>query len=136
MNLAGLDGVKMLKVMIVDDDPGTVKLLSIVISQMGHEAVGASTGREAVEVFPIEQPNIVLLDYMMPGLNGIETLKELKALDHSDRAQFFMLTAIQDPMVEEQANLSGANGYITKPLDFEWFEGMLEGISMLAAFSQ
>ena len=126
----------MLKVMIVDDDPGTVRLLSIVIVQMGYSVVAASTGMEALKIFPIEKPNIVILDYMMPGLNGIETLKELKALNPSFWARFYILTAIQDPAIAEQANLAGVDGYLTKPLDFERFEGMLEGISTLAAVSQ
>src|SRR5262249_15122523 len=72
-------GGMMAKVLVVDDVPDNVKLLAYELSDHGHEVVTAFDGLRALEVARSEQPDVILLDIMMPGIDGIEVCRRMKA---------------------------------------------------------
>lgn len=108
------------KFLIVDDEPDVCEELRKFLERMGYDAVEAYSGDEAIETYRNERPNIVLLDILMPGKDGLETLRELKALD--PEVTVIMVTAVGDRKIAKQAMREGAFDYITKPVNRDYLE--------------
>lgn len=70
-----------LKVMIVDDEPDFLELMSLRILSWGYDILKASCGKEAIAIVKKDRPDILVLDYMMPEMDGIATLKEIRKID-------------------------------------------------------
>ncbi len=104
-------------VLVVDDDPKNLELLAVKLSQQGYRVITAQSGKDALESIKLEKPGLVLLDIMMPEMNGIETLKGIKALEPS--IPVAMVTAVWDEDEARKAIEAGAYEYITKPIDME-----------------
>jgi DNA-binding response OmpR family regulator len=104
-------------VLVVDDDPRNLELLAVKLSQEGYRVITAQSGKDALESIKLEKPGLVLLDIMMPEMNGIETLKGIKALEPS--IPVAMVTAVWDEDEARKAIEAGAYEYITKPIDME-----------------
>jgi len=102
------------KILIVDDEPDVVKVvrMSFQVQEPTWETVAAYDGEEALETFDREQPDLVLLDVMMPEMSGFDVLKELRLF--SD-APVIMLTAKDDEIDKVMGLNLGADDYITKP---------------------
>lgn len=107
-------------VLVVDDDPKTLKLLAIKLTQEGYRVITAQSGKDALEAIKLEKPGLVLLDIMMPEMNGIETLKRIKALGPD--IPVAMATAVWDDAEAKKAIEAGAYEYITKPIDMEYLK--------------
>lgn len=116
------------KVLIVDDDKDIVTIVSTILSGRGWEITAAYSGREALEAVTSQKPDIILLDIMMPEMNGIEVLKRLKKIDAN--ARIIMITAFGDVESYLDSMELGAYEYINKP--FETDE-LLEMIDRVAA---
>jgi two-component system chemotaxis response regulator CheY len=103
-------------VLVVDDDPFIRKLIATTLEDVSkfniHEA---SDGLEAVEVARRELPVLVFLDVDMPRLNGIETCRQLRSEGGTSSATIVMLTAAHGESVEREAELAGADLFLTKP---------------------
>ena len=69
----------MARILIVEDEPNIVKLISYRLGRLGHEILSASNGVKALEITRAELPDMILLDVMIPTLNGFEVLAQLKA---------------------------------------------------------
>jgi CheY-like chemotaxis protein len=110
--------VEINKVLLVDDDPNIRKLAKMSLERVGRWAVEvASSGREALEVISIVQPDVVLLDVMMPGLDGRTTLSQLKNTPHTAHVPVILMTAkVQSDELEQYLRI-GAVGVIIKPFD-------------------
>ncbi len=104
------------KVLIVDDSHETVGLLSLMVLELGHEPINAYSGEQALDLLLVNEVDIVLLDYMMPGLDGLETLAHIRAISGMEVLPVFIVTASEDESVEEKAREAGANGYLKKPV--------------------
>ena len=107
-------------VLVVDDDPMTLKLLAAVLTHEGYRVITAQSGKDALETIKLEKPGLVLLDIMMPGMDGIETLKRIKAFDQD--IPVAMVTALWDEDEAKRAFKAGAYEYITKPVDMEYLK--------------
>jgi DNA-binding response OmpR family regulator len=107
-------------VLLVDDDPKNLKLLAVKLTQEGYRVITAQSGKEALEAISLEKPGLVLLDIMMPEMDGIETLKRIKALDSN--IPVAMVTAVWDEEEAKKALQAGAYEYITKPIDTEYLK--------------
>ena len=116
----------MARVLIVDDEKCNVGILSLVVSNMGHEPIEAYSGKHAINIVATKQPNLVLLDFMMPGINGVETLRYIRDLPHGKSLPIFIITASQDQLVEERARNIGATGFLKKPFDLNTLKGLIE----------
>ncbi len=103
-----------MKILIVDDEPDVVKVvrMSFEVQEPTWEAIAAYDGEEALEVFEKEQPELVLLDIMMPEMSGFDVLKELRRF--SD-VPVIMLTAKGNEIDKVMGLNLGADDYITKP---------------------
>jgi two-component system chemotaxis response regulator CheY len=103
-------------VLIVDDDPSIRKLVATTLEDVaGFELVEAADGDEALELARDEAPAIVLLDIDMPGIDGFEACRRLRAQPQTADATVVMLTAAADEEAERAAEEAGADLFITKP---------------------
>jgi two-component system, OmpR family, response regulator MprA len=103
----------MASVLIVDDDPKLLKMLQRTLAYAGYRVFGATNGTEALAAVQAHRPDVVVLDWPMPGLDGIDVLKRLRAA--ADQTLVLMLTARE--AVESRLNgpESGADDYLMKP---------------------
>jgi CheY-like chemotaxis protein len=111
--------------MIVDDQINTAKMLSMAVTVLGHEPLELYRGEDAVEMLRSSQPDFILLDFMMPGMNGLRTLEKMRTIPNGEHVPIFLLTAAQDHYLEEQANAAGATGFLPKPLNLKILETIL-----------
>lgn len=105
------------KVLAVDDNIDTILILSAVLERDGYEVITAKDGLEAVEKTERDLPAIVLLDLMMPKMNGFEVCRAIRGNSKTNHIPILMLTAKTDPFSREQGLALGANEYLTKPLN-------------------
>jgi len=103
------------KILVVDDEKAICEILEEFLSLFGHSVTSANSGADAIEVVRRASPDVVFLDIRMPGMSGLDVLKEIKALDSSVRV--IMISAFGDEETESMARELGADGYIQKPVD-------------------
>jgi len=103
------------KILVVDDELEIRNLLSQFLTEEGYEVILASNGEEAIELAERENPQVILLDIMMPGIDGIETCKRLKAEEKTRFIPVIMATALWDKYTE--AIEAGAEDFVTKPFN-------------------
>ncbi|WP_128547450.1 response regulator transcription factor [Larkinella soli] len=104
------------RVLVVDDDPDIVELLQYNLEKEGYEVRTAPDGRKAIETARTFSPELVLLDIMMPQLDGIETGRQLRDLPELRQTFILYLTARSEEYSEVAAFEIGADDYITKPI--------------------
>ena len=108
----------MARILVADDDPLSIKLLNFRLRSVGHEVVFAVNGGEALEIATREKPDLVLLDIMMPVMNGFQVLRKLKSQEETKNIPVIMLTSkVQEKDVVFGLE-AGAEDYITKPFSF------------------
>ncbi len=105
-------------ILIADDDPEIRKLLKAHLSLRQCDLIEAEDGAEALETLITSKPDLIILDVMMPELNGWEVCKYVKTHEEYDRTGVIMLTAIGATVNELTSPLYGADDYIDKPFDF------------------
>lgn len=102
------------KVLLADDDPSFTQLYTSVFKSAGIDFSIAQNGLEAVEKAKKEQPTLILLDIMMPDLDGFEVLKKLKQDPVTSNIPVWMITNLAEQLNQETATSLGASGYIVK----------------------
>ncbi len=103
------------KVLVVDDEPFMIRLIEIVLERDGYQMLKAVNGREAVEVASREHPSVVVMDAMMPKMDGLTALRLLKSDEATRSIPVIMLTANPHKFSREEAVSSGATIFLTKP---------------------
>lgn len=115
------------RVLVVDDEPQFREMLAEYLESKDFEVQQAGSGEEALLTVPAMRPHLVLLDLMMAGIDGLETLRGIKAIEPATRV--IMVTAVEDLDVARSALGSGAADYVTKPFTFQYLDSVL-GIHM------
>ncbi|MBT7862310.1 MAG: sigma-54-dependent Fis family transcriptional regulator, partial [Gemmatimonadetes bacterium] len=105
------------KILIVDDEPFNVDVLEQELEEQGYETCAANNGERALEILAEEKPDLVLLDWMMPGMDGIEVLQRMRATQEWQRIPVIMLTARTTTEDKVRGLDAGADDYVTKPID-------------------
>lgn len=113
----------MARILVVDDEPEVCNMLKKFLTKKGHEVYTALNGEDALSVVKEERPHVVLLDIIMPKMDGIECLKQIRELDKE--VGVIMITAVKQEEVGKQALKLGAFDYITKPLSLQYLEDCL-----------
>lgn len=103
------------KIMLVDDEENILISLSFLLEKEGYTVATATNGAEALEQYRAFKPDIVLLDVMMPEMDGFTTAGMLRALDTRSRTSIIFLTAKGTTEDRRIGYLSGADDYIVKP---------------------
>ena len=120
------------RVLIVDDNPTNLGVLSDVLDQAGWEVSIAKSGQKALDRVPLVQPDLILLDVMMPGINGFETCERLKADPTTREIPVIFMTALADVGSKVKGLELGAVDYITKP--FQQAEVLARGQTHLRLY--
>ncbi|HEY64500.1 MAG TPA: response regulator [Caldilineae bacterium] len=103
------------RVLVIDDEPELIKLVSIFLGMAGFEVVGAHDGLSAIENLERLSPDLVICDMVMPAMDGIETIKAIRAHPRMSSIPIIMLSARGQMDEIERALAVGANDYIMKP---------------------
>lgn len=115
-----------MKLLVVDDDINQIRLIRERFTKKGHQVLEAINGEEGMEVAITEQPDVILLDVMMPVMNGWELCKYLRNKREFDGTAIIMLTAIGPNLNEMTSPLYGADDYVDKPFLFTELEEKVE----------
>jgi CheY-like chemotaxis protein len=106
-------------VLVAEDHPINMKLISLLLDQMGHTCAQAQNGEEALQLFNQQRFDLVLLDVMMPVMDGMTALRHLHQASGASRADtpVIMVTAYAMSYDRQRFLDAGANGYVSKPID-------------------
>ncbi|GJL95379.1 MAG: hypothetical protein DHS20C05_17840 [Hyphococcus sp.] len=105
------------QVLVVDDLEPNVMLLQVKLRAQKFDVLGAHSGDEAIKIAVDEQPDIILLDIMMPGMDGYEACRRMKAAPETKHIPIVMVTALDQDADRKIGFDAGADDYLTKPVD-------------------
>lgn len=106
------------RILVVDDLADNYFLLQTVLEMEGYIVEVADSGRAALESIAFHPPNLILLDVMMPGMNGFEVTRRLRQNSSLPYIPILLVTGYSEPMPTDGLNV-GADGFIRKPIDFD-----------------
>ena len=116
------------QILVADDEPALLRRLEFVLGRKGYDIYGVSTGKAAVEYLMSNRPDLVILDVMMPGLDGYEVLSFIRSDERLAGIPVVMLTA-RAQLDDIQKGLSlGADAYLAKPFDPEELLSVVESV--------
>ncbi len=104
--------------MLVDDEPNIVKVIGAYLRHKGYEVIEANNGQECIAKAESELPDVILLDNMMPVMDGLTALRNLKSLDTTKDIPVIMVTAFASEENMDRARQDGVVAFIAKPFDY------------------
>ena len=114
-------------IVVADDDPDILSIVAMSLETQGYDVYKASNGREAVDLVRDHQPDLIILDMMMPVMSGYEAIAELKADALTKTIPIIGLSAKAMATDMERATDVGIDGYITKPFRIAQVLSVIEG---------
>lgn len=102
------------KILVVDDEHSLVNLCLLILEQAGYKVRGAFSGRQALQMVDDEMPDLILLDVMMPGMDGIEVCRQIRSLVLEKRPYILMYTADDRQNTKTESLNAGATDFISK----------------------
>ena len=120
-------------VLVVDDEPQVVWILEFSLQGEGYETFSAHDGMEALDQIRRHHPDLMVLDVMMPRMDGWSVLEALGTMPAVERPRVVMVTALASPGDRERAERLGAEAFVPKPFDMDHLVGVLQGFSALAS---
>lgn len=124
----GAYAMKKNKILVVEDEESLLKLESILFTSKGYAVTGARDGKSALEAIALERPDLVVLDIMLPDLDGFEICRAIKENPETRTLPVIMLTAKKSSQDLERGRLAGADAYITKPFKSVKVLEVIEGL--------
>ncbi len=118
-----ISGEKMARVLIVDDSPTETHKLTTILEKNGHAVLTATNGENGVDVAREQRPDVILMDIVMPGLNGFQATRQLSKGDQTSGIPVVIVTTKDQDTDRVWGMRQGARAYLTKPVD----EGKLLG---------
>ncbi len=109
------------KILVVDDEPNIVIALEYLLQREGYQVQKAYNGQQALDLLESWTPDIVVLDVMMPGMNGFEVARRLRQISALELTKIIFLTAKGTQSDKESGYASGAEYYMIKPFDNDVF---------------
>lgn len=111
----------MAKLLVVEDNPTNMKLAVLLLEQAGHTVITAIDAEAGLLLARDEQPQLILMDIQLPGIDGLEATAQLKRSDVTRDIPVIALTALAMQGDEERIRAAGCDGYIAKPLRYQDF---------------
>jgi two-component system cell cycle response regulator DivK len=111
----------MAKVLIVEDNPANMTLATFLLKSAGHTVISATNAETGVALAREEQPDLVLMDIQLPGMDGLQATALLKGDEVTRAIPVIALTALAMKGDEERIRAAGCDGYIAKPLAYKDF---------------
>lgn len=103
------------RVLLIEDEPNITEAIRFLLTRDGWQVTTHADGTDAVEVISNENPDLVILDLMLPGKSGMEILRELRDLEGMEKLPVLMLTARGQSRDREMAEKAGVSRFMTKP---------------------
>ncbi len=107
----------MKKVLVVEDHPDVLDILTLQMEEMGFAVVSANTGMEAMEKAIEEKPDLILMDIMMPGMDGREATRRIRSNQETKEIPILVITALPKESQLRECIKAGCNDYIRKPFN-------------------
>ena len=105
------------RILVVDDDPRLLHIVSLYLGIEGYEVVQASNGEDGLKCVEAQAPDLVIMDIMMPGMDGVEACRRIRSNTSTAHIPVLMFSALSSDDDVERARLAGANHLITKPFN-------------------
>jgi len=121
-------------ILLVDDEPDVLEFLSYNLSKENFEVYTASNGEEAIRIASEKKPNLIILDVMMPGMDGIETCSKIRSIPSLHNSMIAFLTARGEDYSQIAGFDAGADDYITKPIKPKVFISRINAMLKRASF--
>ena len=102
-------------ILVVEDNVGSLMLATVLLETEGFQVAGAESAEEARSVLASRTPDLILMDIQLPGMDGLEFTREIKADPHTASIPVIALTAHSMPIHERAAKAAGCAGFIAKP---------------------
>lgn len=102
-------------IVVIDDDPELLTMIGLLLRRIGASAIAFLGGQEALAYLQTHTPDLILLDLMMPGTDGLDVLKWVRSIPRLDHVPILILSAKADAVTIRCGLAAGADGYITKP---------------------
>jgi two-component system, cell cycle response regulator DivK len=115
-------------VLIVEDNPRNLKLARDILNHAGYRTLEAESAEDALDVARAERPRLILMDVQLPGMDGIEALRRLRADPATAGLRVVALTAFAMKDDRERMLVAGFDGYLEKPLDVHGFPGQIAAL--------
>lgn len=116
------------KILVVEDEESLLKLESILLTSKGYLVTGVMDGRAALEEIKMNRPDLVILDIMLPEIDGFEVCRRIKESSETKTIPVVMLTAKKSTQDVERGKQVGADAYITKPFRSARVMEVIEGL--------
>jgi CheY-like chemotaxis protein len=118
-----------LKILVVDDAPTNRQILEVFLGRLGHSIVTANDGEQAVAAFEAEQPDLILMDVMMPRMDGYEAAAKIKSMSKERWVPLVFLSALTTDEQMVTGLESGGDDYLTKPINFVMLKAKIRSLA-------
>ncbi|WP_126456684.1 PP2C family protein-serine/threonine phosphatase [Sulfuriflexus mobilis] len=125
-----------LKILVVDDLPANRLLVSKYLQKQGYQVLEACDGQEAVGLYESEQPDMILLDVMMPGMNGYEAAQQIKARANGRWTPIIFLSALAKGEEQVKGLIAGGDDYLTKPVNLDVLDAKIMSMQRIVEMQQ
>ena len=115
-------------ILIVEDFDDIRRMLKVLLEFEEFQVVEAATGSEALEAIKKQPPDVILMDLALPGFDGFETIRRIRATDGFQNTPIIVLTAYTAPSTYETAFSAGSDYFMAKPIDFDELAALLKQI--------
>jgi CheY-like chemotaxis protein len=122
-------------VLVVDDNPANAALVSFLLSKKGYDVRVAADAAEAIVIVAEFSPRLIMMDLQLPGMDGLELTRRLKADPRTSQTIIIALTAYAMKGDEERARAAGCDGYVSKPINTRTLPGLVAEYLPLSAGS-
>ncbi|MFN4298856.1 MAG: response regulator transcription factor [Thermaurantimonas sp.] len=116
------------KILVVDDEPDILEILSYNLKREGYIVITANNGEEAIKLAKAEKPDLIVLDVMMPGMDGMETCDKIRNIPELSNVIIAFLTARSEDYSQIAGFEAGADDYITKPIKPKVFVSRIKAL--------
>jgi len=120
--------VRIKKVLIVEDHPGMLDVLTWQLSMMGFSVISANNGMKSVEKATEENPDLILMDIMMPGMDGREAIRIIRSNPKTQNIPILAASVLFRESEQRECIEAGCNGYIGKPFTFEELQEKIQAL--------
>jgi two-component system, cell cycle response regulator DivK len=117
----------MAKILVVEDNPTNMNLAKFLLESAGHDVLSATDAEVGMTLARDEQPNLILMDMQLPGMDGLEATMRLKRDKATSAIPVIALTALAMKGDEERIRAAGCDGYIAKPMRYQEFLAAVSG---------
>jgi len=118
-----------MKILVIEDEAASLKLANLVLSSDGHEVTGARSAEIAIATISESQPELILLDLGLPGIDGLELARLLKADANTKDIPIVAVTAYPDRFPRDEAFRAGCDAFIVKPIDTRRLGGQVNAVA-------